>query len=358
MTAGQRTAPAPATPRDWILRTAAGQLSVRIDRRAAAAGAVLALLVVAVGTLAISTGDYPIAPLEVARTLLGGGDRATEFIVVTLRLPRILTAVFVGAALGISGGVFQSLARNPLGSPDVIGFTQGAAAGAVAQVLYFGGGMLATSLSAIAGGLLTAVVVYALAYRGGVQGFRLVLVGIGIGAVLRALIHFLLTRAQVQEAQAAAVWLVGSLNNRSWEHAIPVGAALVVLLPVAVVLGRQLSLLEMGDDAAKALGLRVERSRRTLIVAAVALSGIAAAAAGPIAFVALAAPQIARRLTGTTGAGLVTAGLMGSLLLLASDLAAQRVVAPTQLPVGIATGAIGGIYLAWLLTREWSRSRG
>lgn len=348
MTTGQRTA---AGPRGWILRSAHGQVSLRLDPRATVTGAVLAALLAAVAVVALSTGDYTIAPLEVVQVLLGQGERAAEFIVVSLRLPRILTAMLVGAALGVSGGVFQRLSGNPLGSPDVIGLTQGAAAGAVLQILYVRGGMLATSVWAVAGGVGAALAVYLLAYRGGVHGARLVLVGIGLGAVLRAAISYLLTRAQVEDAQAAAVWLVGSLNNRGWEHAAAAGVVVALLLPATLALGRRLSLLELGDDTARALGLAVEQTKRWLLLGGVALAAVATAAAGPIAFVALAAPQLARRVSGAAGAGLGGAGLMGALLLLASDLVAQRLLAPTQLPVGVVTAAAGGIYLAWLLTR-------
>lgn len=203
---------------------------------------------------------------------------------------------------------------------------------------------------------MTAAAVYLLSFRNGVQGYRLILVGIGAQAMLLALVQYLLTRAQLDQAQAAQVWIVGSLNSRGWENVVPVAVALAVLLPVTVALGRKLDLLEMGDDTARALGVNVESTRLLLVLLAVALCAVATASAGPIAFVALTAPQLSRRLTNATGAGLVCAGLMGALLLLAADLLAQS-MSTFDMPVGVLTGALGGVYLAWLLSREWKANR-
>lgn len=317
----------------------------------------LLVAVVGVSLVTIGTGEYPMSVPDVVRTLLGGGDQSMHFVVMTLRLPRVLVACFVGAALGVSGGIFQSLTRNPLGSPDIIGFTSGAATGALVAIIGFGGGSARIALAALVGGIVTAAAVYLLAYRKGVQGYRLVLVGIGISAVLTSINSYLLTRADLTTAQNAAIWLVGSLNGRGWEHVRPVGLALLVLLPLAFALGRRLLMLEMGDDVCKALGIPVERSRLALVLVAVALCAVAVASAGPIAFVALAAPQVARRLTRAPGPGLAAAALMGALVLTASDLGAQRLLAPTQLPVGVMTGLVGGCYLAWLLSREWRSGR-
>lgn len=314
--------------------------------------AVLALLVVAVGT-----GDYPIAPGDVVKALVGQGDSATSFVVETLRLPRALTALLAGAALGAAGAIFQSVSRNPLGSPDIIGFTAGSASAAVFAITVIGGGTAAVAGGSIGGGLLTAFLVYGLAFRDGVQGYRLVLVGIGISAMLEALTSYLLTRARIEDVQAASVWLTGSLNGRGWEHVWPTLAALGVLLPACAVLQRDLRMTEMGDDTAKALGVSVERSRLCTLLVGVLLTAVATAACGPVAFVALTAPQIARRLTAATGPGVMTAALMGAALLLASDVLAQRLFGSTTLPVGVLTGVLGGLYLIWLLAREARRGR-
>ncbi|MER5770364.1 FecCD family ABC transporter permease [Streptomyces sp. NPDC001985] len=336
-----------------VFRTRAGGVSLRFHRRTFTVAALLALVTAVVGVVSLTTGSYRASVPDVVATLLGGGPAGLDFIVNELRLPRLLVAVMVGLALGISGAMFQSISRNPLGSPDIIGFTVGSASGALVVILLLDGGVQAIAAGAVGGGLATAALVYALAFRRGVQGFRLILTGIGTTAMLASLNAYLLSRAALADAQTAQLWLTGSLNGRRWEHAGPLALALLVLVPAALFLGRRMTLLEMGDDAARARGVPAEPTRLTLLVVSVALTAVATATAGPIAFVALAAPQLARRLTRSPGAGLVTAGLMGALLLAASDLAAQRVLAPTQLPVGIGTAALGGLYLAWLLGREW-----
>ncbi|MGH9151543.1 MAG: FecCD family ABC transporter permease, partial [Acidimicrobiales bacterium] len=243
------------------MRVAAGRLAVRVERRTAAVTVALAVVVAAGGAVSVSVGDFPIALAEVIPAIAGFGNPESDFIIRTLRLPRALTGALVGAAFGLSGAIFQSLARNALASPDVIGITAGAGAAAVAVIVWVGGDSTVVSLGALAGALVTAAAIYLLAYKRGVLGYRLVLVGIGVAAVLSALTSYLLTRAEIFEAQRATVWLTGSLNGRSWDHVGPVATALAVLLPISLALGRQLRLLELGDDTAKGLGARVEPSR-------------------------------------------------------------------------------------------------
>lgn len=329
----------------------------RIRSRSVTVTFALALLLAAVVVVALGVGDYPLAPGDVIATLLGGGPAGAEFIVMELRLPRVLLGCAVGAAFAMGGAVFQSLTRNPLGSPDIIGFTVGSASGGIVVIMLFGGGAAQIATGAIGGGLLTGLVMYLLAYRGGVHGIRLVLVGIGISAMLEALNAFLLSRAEVNKAQSASAWLVGSLNARGWEHLRPLTLALIVLIPCAVLLARNLRMLELGDTTATALGIPVERSRLALMTVGVGLTAVATATAGPVAFIALAAPQLAKRLTRAPGPNLPAAALMGAVLLSLSDVAAQRLLAPTQLPVGVMTGVVGGIYLGWLMLTEWRAGR-
>jgi iron complex transport system permease protein len=326
--------------------------SARLDERAIAVCIALAAATLALGAWSISVGDFPIPLGDVLATLLGRGSEDAAFIVGTLRLPRMLTGVLIGAAFGMSGAVFQSLARNPLGSPDIIGFTAGAAVGAVSMIVLFGAGAVAVSIGAVAGGLLTALLVYVLAWRRGLQAARLVLVGIGIGFAASAVNDYLLTRADIEDATRATVWLTGSLNGRDWDHVVTVAAALAALGPVVVVLQRRLDRLELGDDAAAALGVPVGRSKLLLVLAGTALAALAVAAAGPVAFVAFVAGPIARRLTRSPGACIVPAAFVGALVVVAADLAARRVFAPTELPVGIATAVMGAPFLLWLLSRQ------
>ncbi|MFF3598620.1 FecCD family ABC transporter permease [Kitasatospora indigofera] len=333
------------------LRSAGGR-SVLLRPRAVAVGAACALLALVVGVLALGSGDYPIAPADVLRTLTGGGSPAEDFIVNQLRLPRVVTALLVGAALALSGALFQSLVRNPLGSPDILGFTQGAATGALVVVVA-GGSSLALAGGAVAGGLLTGVLIYALAWRGGVHGHRLVLVGIGTAAILTGVNGYLLTRAQLMDAARAVLWLTGSLDGRGWQDAWPLLAATAVLVPVVLLgCGRALRMIEMGDDAASGLGIRVEPVRLTLLASAVLLASLAAAAAGPVSFVALTAPQLTRRLARAPGPNLLASMCTGAALLVTADWAAQRLFTGHQLPVGVVTGVLGGGYLVWLLATE------
>ncbi|WP_283348570.1 FecCD family ABC transporter permease [Rhodococcoides fascians] len=327
-------------------------LGARIDVCTVLVCAALLLLTAVVAVLAIGTGDYHVPPGQVLAAVFGDAPRITEIVVMQSRFPRVALAFLFGAALGVSGAIFQSLTRNPLGSPDIIGFSTGAYTGALVVILTLGGGYYRTGAGALVGGLVAAAVVYVLAYKRGVQGFRLIIVGIAVSAVLASVNTWLVVKADVSEAIAAAVWGAGTLNGLGWPQVVPVLVALAVVTPVAAALSTRLPVLEMGDDAARALGIRVEPTRLMLVILGVALTALVTAAAGPISFVALAAPQLARRLTGTSSVAMVPAACMGALLLIVSDVAAQRVFAPTQLPVGVVTVCVGGAYFVWLLARE------
>ncbi|MET0323810.1 MAG: iron chelate uptake ABC transporter family permease subunit [Ilumatobacteraceae bacterium] len=307
--------------------------------------------------VSISVGDFPIPLRDVIPAIFGHGSDDSEFIVRTLRLPRALTGMLVGVSFGISGAIFQSLARNPLASPDIIGIDAGASAAAVFCIVVLHTGAGATAAGALAGALAAAFAIYLLAWKQGVSPYRLVLVGIGIAALLASVTQSLLTRAEIFEAQRAVVWLTGSLNGRGWEHVRTVGLACVVLIPIVVVLLAPLRVLQLGDDSARGLGVAVERSRLALVIVGVALAALATAAAGPVIFVAFVAAPIARRLTHSPLA-VGTAALLGALIMLLSDLVARRAFAPTELPVGVVTGIVGAPYLLWLLARSNRVGRG
>jgi iron complex transport system permease protein len=340
------------------VRLGGGAFSARVHLRPVGTSAALVAVVLALLVVVVGTGEFPIAPGDVLDSLAGAGDPGTDFIVRELRLPRALCAIAVGGALGISGAIFQALTRNPLGSPDVVGFQQGAVTGALVVITIVGGSGLEASAGALAGGALTALAVYLLAFkRGGISGYRLILIGIAISALALAVNNYLLSRARIEDAQEATRWLLGSLNGRGWEELRPLAIALVVLLPPTLLAGRPLRALELGDDAANGLGLGVERARFGLVALAVALVSVTTVAVGPIVFVALMAPQIARRVARTAEPTLLCSALMGAVLVLASDIAAQRIVPSTPLPVGVMTGAVGGLYLAWLLGTGWRSGR-
>ncbi|MDG4797783.1 iron chelate uptake ABC transporter family permease subunit [Micromonospora sp. WMMD1082] len=332
-----------------VIRTP-GRLSLRLHPRALAVGTACLLLALALGVLAVGHGDYPMSPADVLRTLTGGGSPAEEFIVTELRLPRLVTGLAVGTALGLAGAVFQSLVRNPLGSPDMLGFTQGAATGALV-VVAVGGSSAALAGSAALGGIVTGLLIYLVAWRRGVHGYRLVLVGIGMSAILTGVNGYLMTRVPLMSASRAMLWLTGSLDGRGWSDAAPLLAALAVLVPVLLACGPALRMTELGDDAASGLGVHVQRLRMLLLAGAVLLVALSAAAVGPVPFVALTAPHLARRLTRAPGVNLLPAAAMGALITVAADQVALRAL-PGQLPVGVVTGVIGGGYLVWLLATE------
>ncbi|MFG1623860.1 FecCD family ABC transporter permease [Kribbella sp. NPDC049227] len=313
---------------------------------------VLAAIVFVTFCVSLSLGDFKIPVIDVVKTLFGGGDKATEFIVNRLRLPRALTGLMVGAALGMSGAIFQSIARNPLASPDIIGVTYGASAFAVFAIVTLGLTGVAVSAFAIVGALLTAFIMYVLAWRHGVSSYRLILIGIGIGAIATSLTSYLLTKARVEIAQQALIWLTGSLNGRDWSNVRSMGITLAVLAPLTVYMVHRLRILQLGDETAYGLGLRVESSRLGLIVIGVLLAAVATAAAGPIGFVAFVAPPIARRLTRSPGPAMIASALLGALVVALSDLIAQHAFGDTQLPVGVVTGVVGAPYLMFLLARS------
>lgn len=333
------------------LRTPGG-LSVRLDVRATVVVALILLAALTASVVLIGTGDYPIPAGDVLKTLFGNGNAGQEFIVNELRLPRVLVGLLVGASLGLGGALFQAISRNPLGSPDVLGLSQGATAGALTMIVLFSGNAGQVTMGALVGGLVTGFAIYLLAWRQGVHGYRLVLVGIGVSAIVTAVNGYLLTRSTLTEASQAVVWMTGSLSGRDWTQVWPLLWLCAVLVPLVLVNGRGLRMMEMGDDVSNALGVRVERVRLLLLVAAVLLTAAATAAAGPVSFVALTAPQLARRLTRSPGPNLLPSLCMGATLLVTADWVSQKVFGADQLPVGVVTGVLGGVYLLWLLVTE------
>ncbi|MFJ3669545.1 FecCD family ABC transporter permease [Streptomyces sp. NPDC090106] len=335
------------------LTAAEGLARLRRRRRTRFGTVCLTLLLVVLATLTVSlcTGDIALPVGDVWATLLGGGDAGTRFVVMELRLPRALLALLVGCCFGLSGAVFQSLLRNPLASPDVIGVSSGAAAAAVLASLVLGVSGLGLSATALAGALLAGAGIYLLAWRRGVNGQRLVLIGVGVGTGLTSIVSYLMTRSEVTEAQSAFVWLAGSLNGRSWPHLWPLVGAAAVLLPLTFAVSRTLPALQLGDGTAAGLGSRVERDRLALLACGTALAGVATAAAGPVGFVAFVSAPVARRLLPGHGAALLPAALTGAALVGLADIVAQHALPGTQLPVGIVTSVIGAPYLLWLLAR-------
>ncbi|MBB1200245.1 iron-enterobactin ABC transporter permease [Enterobacteriaceae bacterium 89] len=309
-----------------------------------------ASLIVALWSL--RSGAVTLDLSQVVAALTGEAAKNITMVVTEWRLPRVLMALLIGAALGVSGAIFQSLMRNPLGSPDVMGFNTGAWSGVLVAMVLFGGNLTTIALAAMAGGILTSLIVWALAWRNGIDTFRLIIIGIGVRAMLMAFNTWLLLRASLETAVSAGLWYAGSLNGLTWAKTWPSAPLLLVMLVFSALLVRRLRLLEMGDDSACALGVRVEWSRLLLMLVAVVLTAGATALAGPISFIALVAPHIARRISGTARWGLTQAALCGALLLSLADLCAQQLFQPYQLPVGVVTVSLGGLYLIALLIQE------
>ncbi|MER5831160.1 iron ABC transporter permease [Streptomyces sp. NPDC002130] len=306
--------------------------------------------------VSIGVGDFPIGLPQVIATLFGRGEQVDEFVIMDLRMPRALAGLVVGVALGVSGALTQAIARNPLASPDVLGITLGASAVAVFLVTVSGGTAAAVvnsvglSAAALAGGLGTGLLVYLLAWRRGVDGFRLILIGISVSAVMEAITTWLLVTADIRDVARAQAWLVGSLENRSWGEVSTALWCGLALLAVVSCVAFQFRPMHFGDEVAAGLGVRYARVRAVLLLCAVLLAGVAVSAAGPVPFVALVAPQVAMRLARCPTPPMVASGLTGALLLTGSDLVA-RTALPVSLPVGVVTAAIGGPFLVYLLVR-------
>ncbi len=348
---GTTGAPAPVTPGVRL-----GRVSFVWRPWLAAVTLLLAGAAFLLCCLSIGVGDFPIPLSRVVATLLGGGERVDEFVVMDLRLPRALAGLVVGVALGVSGALTQSLARNPLASPDVLGITSGAGAVAVFLVTVSGGAASAItdsvglSAAALAGGLGTGLLVYFLAWRRGIDGFRLILIGISVSAVTQAITTWLLVTADIRDVARAQAWLVGSLDNRSWGEVKVALWCSLVLLAVVWCVAFQFGPMHFGDEIAAGLGVRYGTVRAVLLLCAVLLAGVAVGAAGPVPFVALVAPQVAMRLARHPTPPMVASGLVGAVLLTGSDLIA-RTALPVSLPVGVVTAAIGGPFLVYLLIR-------
>ena len=336
-----------------VLRTR--WFSFRVARRGALVTALLVLVAVAVALVSLGTGELAIPVPQVIEALTGHESGITATVVLDWRLPRVLLAGAFGVALGLAGAIFQTLTRNPLGSPDVIGFDTGAYTGALVVTLgLHATGPWSTTVGAIVGGLGTAAVVYAVAARRGVNGFRLIVVGIGVTAMLGSVNTWLLLHADTQDAISASFWGAGSLDAAADPQVLVALVVLGVLVAATAALARSMRTLELGDDACRQLGVDADRTRLLLVVVGVGLSATVTALAGPIAFVALAAPQIARRLARSAGVTLGASAATGAALLLASDWIAQHAL-PQTVPVGLVTVVLGGGYFVWLLIAEGRR---
>ncbi len=318
---------------------------------------IIGILAFALFILTIAIGTTYIAPMDVLHSLVFGDNPKVDFVVRELRLPVAVSALAVGLALGLAGPLFQRVLGNPLAAPDFVGVSSGASVFAAATIIVFHGSGVQVSLAALAGAGVTSFLIYLLAWRSGINGFRFILIGIGVTEFMISINAYILTRAQIWDARSALSWIVGSVGNAGIPEIIALVVIVVIAFPIAVILMRPLHALELGDQPAAALGVRVEWARIALLLVAIVLVGFATAAAGPIPFVALMAGPIAARMLGSSAGGIVAAGFVGAVIVLVSDLIAVHVM-PVPLPTGVITGLIGGPYLIWLLIKVNKEGRG
>ena len=330
-------------------------MSGPVERRALVycALTVAALVAVALATLTLGKLGIPIAELPSA--LFGGADATTTFVLERLRGPRLVTAILAGALLGVSGALFQTVTRNPLGSPDVIGLGAGAGAGVAITALAFP--LVPSSIGAVLGAGAATALVFVSTGRGFRSPNRTIIAGIAVAALAYAVTQYVVSTQLRDAASQLAAYLVGSLNAANGQDVLVTAIAAAVVLPLAAALSRDVSLLEMGDDTASGVGVDPHRTRTLAVVLSVLAAGASVAATGPVSFVALTAPQIARRLIGTSGASILPSACTGALILALADLAAQQAPVVAGLPVGVLTLGVGGLYLGYLLVREHAKGR-
>ncbi|MEE1766884.1 iron chelate uptake ABC transporter family permease subunit [Streptomyces sp. JV185] len=328
-----------------------------LHRRAALVATALVVLLAAVCVAYLCVGESFVAPGEVVKVVLGQPS-PDELVVGTLRLPRMTVGLLVGTAFGIAGALIQTVARNPLASPDIIGISQGASALTVGAMTFGITSYTVLPYLSVIGGVAAAALVYVFAWRGGLHATRFVLIGIGFAIALRSVTTLFLTKGDYLVAQQAHIWMTGSLNGRGWAEAAPIGWTLLILLPAVLWAARAQRTVSMDDDTATALGVRLGRVRLGLVALGVILASVATGTAGPVDFVALLAPQIARRMTRTAQIPLLCSALLGAVIVVFADLLARRLFSPTELPVGVLTAAVGAPYLIWLIIRGQGGGRG
>lgn len=339
-----------------VLRARRFPVSLRVNPRAVGVVIALGLIALTGMVLSVGYGEYPVTPQDVVKTVLGLGtaDGTNAFIVNTLRLPRSLVAFLVGVGLAVSGTILQGLTRNVLAAPDVVGVNAGAGLAAVTLIVALPSVPAAfLPPAAFGGALVVAAILYGLAWRGRSSPMRLILVGVGIGAVATALTTTMIVFGDINDVSRALIWLTGSVYGRTWEHVWSLLPWLALFAPLAFFSGRHLNALGLGDEVAAGLGVRVEIERGLLLLASVALAGSAVATAGTVSFVGLMAPHIARSLVGPLHGGLLpTAAMTGGALVVVADLVGRAAFAPVEIPCGIVTSVVGVPFFLYLLYRS------
>lgn len=331
------------------------RLAITVNRRACFFGLVTLVILVVVAMLTLTLGRLGIPLLELPAAFAGGADGKAAFVLERLRGPRLATALLAGALLGVSGALFQTVTRNPLGSPDVIGVGAGAGAGAAVATLVVP--LIPAVVGAAVGAGLATLAVYVCTGRGFRSPARTIIAGIAVAALAAAITQYVVSTRLRDAASQLAAYIVGSLGAVGFRDVMVTLVAVLVIVPAALVISRDVSMLEMGDEVAAGVGVDADRTRTIAVILSVLAAGAAVAAAGPIAFVALTAPQISRRMIGTSEVSILPSALTGALILTVADLAAQQLPLVEGLPVGVLTLGVGGVYLGYLLLREHSKGR-
>ncbi len=340
---------------DWLV-IRSQLISLRLDRRVPLILICLMIGIVVAMVTNVGRGEYPIAPLDIVKTILGidTGNPDHYFVINTLRLPRTLVAFLVGVAFAISGTIFQGITCNPLADPSIIGINAGASVVAVAVIVLFPSAPIYTlPMSAFVGALFMAALIYSLAWNNGSSPVLLILIGVGLSTIATAFTSLLITFGQISDVSNALIWLAGSVYGRTWEQVFSILPWLIIFVPMALILAKPLNALNLGDDIAKGLGSRVEWDRGLLVLVGVALAGAGVATAGTIGFVGLIAPHLGRQLVGTNHLGLMpTSALLGGIIVVLADLLGRTLFAPIEIPCGVVTAAIGAPYFLYLLIRH------
>ena len=329
----------------WIV---VGRRSVLITPRHVIVGLILLALSLAVAVASLRLGKFPVTAQEVIDALQGQGRKIVQVVVVKWKLPRIVLGLVAGLALGVAGALFQTITRNPLGSPDLIGFSTGAQTGILISILLLPGSMLSASLASFIGGAAVGTVTYLVSLRGGFTGLRFILVGIAISSMLVSVNRWLLVRVDDDEGLGALKAITGTLGAARWPVVAPTCLAIGVTVALILLASRHLQVLSLGEQVATILGSPTRRASAVLILLGTVLVAVVTMAAGPIGFVALVAPHLARLLTGSPQSPLLVSGLTGSLLMVGADLLSQLVL--ESMPVSVVTNAVGGLYLMVALT--------
>lgn len=316
--------------------------------------AILSIVLIALSILCLSIGGVSIPVKEIILSLLGKNKEGSDLIIMQFRMPRIVAAVLVGAALAVAGAVLQGVIRNPLASPDLLGVTGGASVAVVAfMTLYTGYSVHWIPFIAVAGAFVIAALNYALAWKNGVSPFRLVLIGIGISTAMGALTIFLLISGPAYLAAQVLNWMTGSIYGTSWKYIEVLWPWVAIFIPLSILYAKELNVQSLGEATAIGLGSQLQLSRMILLFYSVALAGAAVGIAGTISFLGLLAPHMARKLIGHSYKLVIpVSAILGAMILLLADLAGRTLFQPLDIPAGVFTAGIGAPFFMYLLFKR------